>query len=99
MSLGAQSTLVMLITLMLYLAVPIFLLTKGWPFRAGLAMLFVTLLPLLWQAWFTDSDAPGFGVLLFVMLPIPLALTAIGVLAALYRAIAELTRRLRQRES
>ena len=85
MSLGAQSSLVMIVSLALYVILPLVLLVRGWPMRAGLAMLFAAFLPLLWQGMFTDSNAPGFGVLLILTLPLPILLIAIGVILACYR--------------
>ena len=97
MSPSTQSTAVMIMTLVLYVLVPLFLLIKRWPLRAGLAMLVVTLLPVLWQAWFTDSDAPGFVFLLFMMIPIPLGIIAIGLLYAFYRTFLERSRKSKNR--
>lgn len=90
MSLGTQSALVMLVTLVLYVAVPAILLIKGWTLRAGLAMLVVTFLPLLWQGLCTDSSALGFGILLFLMLPLSLVLIAAGGVVAVYRSVSKL---------
>lgn len=89
MSPGAQSAWVIVLTWVLYVLVPAFLLIKGRPLRAGLAMLVITFLPLFWQVWFTDSDAPGFVFLLFIMIPVPLGIIMIGLLWALYRAIRQ----------
>lgn len=87
MTLGEQSGLVVLVTWVLYIGVGILLLTRWRPFRAGLAMAATAMLPLLWQAFFTDSDAPGFVIFFAVML-VPAALvTLLGVVAALYRLL------------
>ena len=97
MSLGAQSDLVMLISFVLYLTLPVALLIRGWLIRAGLAMVFAALLPVLWQGFFTDSDAPGFALLLILTAPLPIIIIAIGLIARLYRvgkrAFAQLQRR------
>ena len=45
------------------------------------------------QAVFTDSDAPGFGVLFIFMSPLPLLLMVVGTVAALVRAVLRLRRR------
>jgi len=84
---------VLVLTALLYGAALVGLLFRGWPFRAGLAAFAISLLPLIWQVAFTDSDAPGFGVLLLLMVPLPLLLMAAGVIAALLRAVLRLHRR------
>ena len=97
MSLGAQSELVVLISIVLYLTLPVALLIRGWIIRGGLVMAFAALIPLLWQGFFTDSDAPGFGVLLILTAPLPIIIIAVGLIAGMYRvgkwAFAQLHRR------
>jgi hypothetical protein len=84
-TLGAQSGLVMALTILLYLTVPVLIAMRGRLIAAGLAMLAIAMLPLAWQILFTDSDAPGFVFLLLMMLPIPLLLTVAGLIAWLVR--------------
>jgi hypothetical protein len=80
------------VTILLYVAVGIWLLIKGWPLRAGLTMGAISLLPLIWQIKFTDSEALGFGFLLIWMLPIPILLTAVGVIAPVVRWVHRLVK-------
>jgi hypothetical protein len=87
MTLGQQSSLVALVCVGVYLVVGVWLLYKGWLVRAGVAMLGISLLPLLWQARFTDSNAKGFGVLLILMIPIPLLLIVAGAVAVAIRGV------------
>lgn len=85
-----DASVVVLVTFVLYVAVPGYLLFfRGWPLRAGLAMLLVVFLPLTWQVNFTDSEAMGFGLLLVIMLPIPLLLVGIGLVAAIARFVGQ----------
>ncbi len=75
----------MIVTILAYVVVGAWLAVTGRPVRAGLAMIAIATLPLLWQVALSESDAPGFAVLLFLMLPVPLLLVAIGVLGRLFR--------------
>ena len=50
----------------------------------------ISLLPLVWQIKFTDSEALGFGFLLIWMLPIPVLLTTVGVIAPIVRLVHRL---------
>lgn len=77
----------MIVWTLLYVVVGAWLGVTGRPVRAGLAMIAIALLPLVWQATFTDSDAPGFGILLLFMLPVPLVLIAAGILGRISRRI------------
>jgi hypothetical protein len=76
---GDVSLLVLLGTLVAYLSAAFELVRRGWLLRAGVVTFGISLVPLLYQGWFTDSDAPGFGLLLMLMLPLPLLLIALGV--------------------
>jgi len=80
-----MSSTVFAASMVLYLVVPWPLLIKGWPLRAGLGMLLAALLPLTWQGLFSDSDAPGFGIMLLLTAPIPLVLIAVGIAMGFYR--------------
>ena len=93
MSLGAQSGLVLFLTFVLYCLMTAELLRKGWPFRAGATAALISLAPVMWQAWFTDSDAPGFMILLPLMLLPALLLMSVGIGLALWRT----ARRFRER--
>jgi hypothetical protein len=93
MTLGEQSGIVLALTVVLYGAAGIGFLFRGWPFRGGVVMFVISLLPLIWQIALTDSDAPGFGVLFIFMAPLPLLLMAVGTIIALVRALLRLRRR------
>lgn len=70
MTLHDQANAVLILTLGLYVGVGIWLLVLRWPIRAGLAMASIALLPLIWQALFTDSEAHGAGLVpVFLLLP------------------------------
>lgn len=56
-------------------------------------MFLISLFPPIWQGIATDSDAPGFGVLVIFMAPLPLLLMVIGTILALVRAILRWWRR------
>jgi hypothetical protein len=82
------STAIVLATFLLYVMVPGYLLFfRGWPLRAGFAMLAIAQIPLAWQVYLTDSEALGFGLLLVLMLPLPLLLIGIGAVAAIVRIV------------
>src|SRR3954470_16887790 len=84
------SLVVVLVTALLYVAIPGYLLFfRAWPLRAGIAIFFIAQIPLLWQVYFTDSEASGFGILLAVMLPLPLLLIGIGTVAGLVRPVRQ----------
>jgi hypothetical protein len=75
----------LLLAFMLYLTVGTTLLMNGWPFRAGLAAAVAALAPAVGQILFTDSDAPGFLILLPLMLLPALLLMAVGAGLAFWR--------------
>ena len=75
----------------LFLVAPIALFRLGWFATGGLVMLIATLMPIAGQTWFTDSDAPGLGLLLMVELPI----AALVLLAGIGMSVARLVRRWR----
>jgi len=86
MTLQQQATVVLVMTLVLYCVAAVWLLIRGWPIRAGLAMAVIAWLPLWWQVTFTDSEAKAFGLLLVVLLPLPLLLIGGGLVAIVVRA-------------
>ena len=75
----------MIVTILAYVVVGAWLAVTGRPVRAGLAMIAIATFPLLWQVALSDTDAPGFGILLLIMLPVPLLLVAVGILGRLFR--------------
>jgi hypothetical protein len=77
-SLGDQADLVLIGSLVGYVIAAIMFLRRYQLVRAGAAMSVISLLPLTWQAVFTDSDAPGFAFPLMLMLPLALFLVVAG---------------------
>ncbi|MCP6373769.1 hypothetical protein NL455_28190, partial [Klebsiella pneumoniae] len=62
-----MSELIVPASLLLYLLVPTWLLTRGKPISAGLSMIAVALLP--WAVWFvtaTELSGPGTGVAMLI---------------------------------
>ncbi|HXS49761.1 MAG TPA: hypothetical protein VN713_06510 [Sphingomicrobium sp.] len=72
-------------SLVIYFTALVLFLAKGWPVRGGLAMTLAAVGPILWQIRFTDSDMPGFALLLALTLPPALLITIIGCLLSLMR--------------
>jgi len=69
----------------LYIIAPIWLFVRGWPIVGGVVMLASTILPIAGQIWFTNSEMPGFGLLLVVEFPLALMVLLIGVVVTLSR--------------
>lgn len=82
---GDVSALIFWTTIIVYLAVGIWMTALGWSTRAGLVTGAISFVPLLWQVSFTESEAPGFVLLLLLMLPVPLILITVGTGAAIRR--------------
>lgn len=87
MTLSDQSGLVMVLSMTLYIVGAFLWPALGWPIRAGLTMIAASLLPIMWQVAFTDSDAPGFGLMLFLMVPPALGVIFIGMVWWGYRKL------------
>jgi len=90
-SLAVQSAIVLIATVVAYFLVGTLLAMRGMLIRAGLAMLAISWLPLIWQVRFTDSDSNASGVLLVVMAPIPVIIIALGIISALVRLVRKWT--------
>lgn len=73
--------LILPLSLLLYVGVPIWMLARGWPFRAGLVMIVTALLP--WVVWLTTIQGrpgPGAGiVLILTALMLLMAFVPIGI--------------------
>jgi hypothetical protein len=69
---------------------PILLFRAGWPIAGGLAMIVASLMPLAGQIWFTDSDAPGLGLLLMLEFPPGCIVTIVGIGMTITRLIKRL---------
>lgn len=91
MSLEVQTYAVLACTFALYFVVPIWLLVKGWPLRAGLAGLLIALLPGIAHGVFWPDSAGNFGLLMIVLVPLPLLLMATGVVAGFSRLAKKAT--------
>lgn len=85
----ALYNLTLLVHLFLYLAAPTLLFKRGWPIVGGLVMVASTILPIGGQTWFTESDSPGFGLLLMVELPLAVLVLLIGVAISASRSLKE----------
>ena len=81
--------LVLLATTVFYVGASLWLLFKGWPLRAGLAMAAVSLLPLLVPD-LPDSEAPGSGLPTAMMLLGALLMIATGLFMAAVRYVSRL---------
>ena len=90
MSLGAQTYLVLVGTIILYVALPGWLLFKRQVFRAGLAGILVTFMPSIFQGVFWSKSAGNFGLLLALLTPLPLVLMALGFVWGCVRAANQL---------
>ena len=93
----AMAQLVLHLSWLLYIALPIWMFARDWPFRAGLAMTVATLLP--WAVWYATVPrpwGPGAGIVLMISL-VQLLLAVpplvVGGIAAMFRC----GRRLRSR--
>jgi hypothetical protein len=65
---------VLLISMVLYVTVPLRMIIRGWFLCAGLAMLLIAQLPIIWQVHFSDSETPGFALLAILLSTPALAL-------------------------
>jgi hypothetical protein len=63
----------------LFFGAPMIFAIRGQFFLAAIAPFFIQFLPLIWQVVFTNSDAPGFGMLLLVTMPISVVLLVLGI--------------------
>lgn len=75
------------ITVLLFIP-PIWMLSKGWPIRAGLAMLLAVLLPIAAMLAAYDDLPPGVGMVLFAAIPfliVAMLVLAGGIIAAAVR--------------
>jgi hypothetical protein len=70
----------------LYIALPIWLIYRGWPFTGGFIQLIGAFLPGIWQAAFWSEAAGNFGLLMILLVPIPLCIMIMGLYASLGRA-------------
>ena len=85
MSMGTFAFVLVTLTITFYFIALAWFMRRGWVIRGALAMTAIALVPVFWQAWFTDSHAPGFVFLLMMMLPLPALLLVGGLIAAVIR--------------
>lgn len=81
---------IMLLAPLLFIVPPLWMLSKGWPIRAGLTMLLAATCPIAGMLANNDDLPPGAGLLVFAALPLVLVAVLIimgGVVAAAVRAI------------
>ena len=84
-----MSGLIVPMSLLLYVVLPIWMLSRGWPARAGLAMVVAALLP--WMVWYLavpEPWGPGAGLaalLTALMLLVALVPLLIGVILSVLR--------------
>jgi hypothetical protein len=76
--------------LALYFGIPIYLCFRGWPIRAGVAMLLVAVLPLLIERLHTGYGSEGDGIFLLFALPLPIGLFVVGVILLAMRLVKRL---------
>jgi len=92
-SLETQSSLILILSFALYLVAPVPLLLRRRLISGGVLMLTAAMLPLLWQAYFTSSDAPGPAILLALEAPVPVILILAGLVTLFSRTARWLWRR------
>ena len=68
-----------------YIAMPAWLVFRGWLLGGGLVQLFGALLPGIWHRVFLPEEAGNFGLLMLLLVPIPLGIIAAGLIAGLVR--------------
>lgn len=66
----------------IYFLAPVLLFPRGRPVTGALLMVGAALMPMMGQAWFTDSGAAGFGVLLLFELPVALGVLILALIMA-----------------
>ncbi|HEV2569462.1 hypothetical protein [Sphingomonas sp.] len=85
MTVEQQANSIFVVAILLWFTVPAWLVINKRFLSAGFIGVFAAIMPLLWQGWFTDSEAKGFHLLAILLLPGALLAVAIGVLVWLYR--------------
>ena len=67
----------------LYIALPGWLMFRGWFLSGGLVQLNGAVLPGIWQGILWPNEAGNFGLLMVMLIPIPLWIIASGLVAHL----------------
>lgn len=77
--------------MVLYILLPVWLLSRGWPTRAGVAMIVAALLPwIVWLFALSEPLGPGAGIALLLtacMLLLALVPLVIGIMQTVMRAV------------
>ena len=72
--------------LVMYIALPTWLILRGWVLSGGLVQLFGALLPGIWHRVLWPQEAGNFGLLIMMLAPLPLGIIAYGLIAGLIRS-------------
>ena len=68
-----------------YVAIPAWMLFRGWIIRGGFVQLIGVVLPAIWHGVFWSGEAGNFGLLMIMLVPIPLCIIVIGIVDWLRR--------------
>jgi hypothetical protein len=91
MNIHAPAGLIIVITLVLYLIVPVVVCIRGRIITGGLAMLVISAMPMIWQSIDApDSEAPGSGMLMVMLMPLALIVILVGIADLIYRGFSRL---------
>ena len=88
-----QSLCVFYGTMLLYIVILIWFISKGWLVRAGLTTGVISGMPLVWQHFFTELETKGFQILFFTLGAFSLFLAAFGVIWWLGRTVNKWTQK------
>lgn len=82
--------------ILVYIALPAWLLFRRWLVIGGLVQLLGALLPGIWHGMFWPDEAGNFGLLMLLLVPIPLCIIVAGLVTNLARTgkwVAQYARR------
>ena len=74
-------TSLMIAWVVVYIAIPAWMLMRGWIVCGGLVQLIGAFLPGIWHGVFWPDEAGKFGLLMMMLVPIPLCIIVIGIWA------------------
>jgi len=93
MGIHAQLMLVSAVSVAVFFVVGVVLSLRGWFLRAGLAMILVSIVPMVWQVTAVpDSDAPGTAFFAMALSPFSFGVLIIGAFTLVFRNIGKLLR-------
>ena len=78
-------TSLLLAWVVIYIALPAWLIFRGWVLAGGLVQLIGAFLPGIWHGAFWPKESGNFVLLIMLLVPIPLCIMAFGLIAALWR--------------